>query len=124
MPQSKHLALGKQGEQLAAEHLQQHGYIILAANWRCLEGEIDLIAQRDAILVFVEVRTRRSGTEAAFASIGARKRHLIEQAAYRYLAERDSTADENVAWRVDVIAVAIPPQGAPIIEHVEDALGW
>ncbi len=120
MPKSDRQLLGARGERLAAAYLQQHGYTLVGANWHCPQGEIDLIARQNDVLVFVEVRTRRSGTEAAFASINPRKQRTLAQAVQLYLAEHDLTAD----WRVDVIAIGIPAQGSPIIEHVEDALDW
>jgi len=112
--------LGRQGEQLAATYLKEHDFTLVGANWRCPDGEIDLIAQQGEALVFVEVRTRRSGAEAAFESISPRKRRILERLAYLYLEEHQLNSD----WRIDVIAVAIPYHGDPIIEHVEDALDW
>ncbi len=55
----RRLRLGALGERLAAAHLESKGYRILHRNWRCREGEVDLVAERDGCLVFVEVRTRR-----------------------------------------------------------------
>lgn len=113
-------ALGKQGEQIAANYLTQHGYELIASNWRCSTGEFDLIARHDQTLVFVEVRTRREGIDAAFESISPRKRQILERTAYLYLDEHDPDAD----WRIDVIAVTLSPTGAPAIEHLENALDW
>jgi putative endonuclease len=115
-------AFGQQGERLAAQYLQQRGCALLAANWRCPHGEIDLIMQQGETLVFVEVKTRRSATTApAFTAITPRKRQRLIAAAQAYLA---AYHDDQIAWRVDAVAVAIPPRGQPIIEHVEDALDW
>lgn len=49
--------IGKKGETIAAEWLEQNGYAILARNWRNRTGEIDIIAQEDGCIVFVEVKT-------------------------------------------------------------------
>ncbi len=111
------LALGKRGEQLAADYLKRHGYLLVDANWRRVGGEFDLIARQGETLVFVEVRTRREGLEAAFASISPRKRSVLERLAYRYLHEHDL----DVEWRIDVIAIATDPLK---IEHIENALDW
>jgi putative endonuclease len=113
---------GQHGEQLAANYLTNRGFSIVATNWRCSLGELDIIARDDATLVFVEVRTRRADTtEPAFESITPNKRRKLTQLAYRYL-EANELSD--LAWRVDVVAIGIPRSGAPIIEHIEDALDW
>jgi len=114
--------LGDHGEALAAEYLQGNGYNILHTNWSCRYGEVDLIAQKHETLVFVEVKTRRAQTtESAFASITPTKQKRFIAAVHEYLNEN---ADEDVIWRIDAIAIALPTNGAPIIDHQEDALGW
>lgn len=113
---------GQHGEQLAANYLKNQGYIIVATNWRCKHGEIDIIARKGDTLVFVEVRTRHADSpEVAFASITPRKRAKLTTSANIYL---NMYRLDNMPWRVDVIAIAIPRSGNPIIEHSEDALGW
>jgi putative endonuclease len=114
---------GAHGETLAAQYLQQRDYHIAAQNWHCQYGEIDIIAQKDDLLAFVEVRTRRAPTtESAFASITPTKRQKLIAAAQTYLAEHDPT--ESLTWRIDVIAVALWNNQPPQIEHIEDALDW
>lgn len=114
---------GKRGEQIAAEYLQAQGYTINARNWHCTHGEIDIVAQCEGVLCFVEVRTRHAqSNEAAFASITARKRERMVKSAYAYLDAHDQP--QQTRWRIDMIAVALRSDGAPLIEHVEDALGW
>ncbi len=121
MPTSKR-ELGNYGEQLAARHLRQRGYTILAMNWACKYGELDIIAKHEDMLVFIEVRTRRAlNTEAAFESVNPRKREKLVKLANAYLSIHEI---EETPWRIDVVAVATPRAGKPIIEHVEDALGW
>src|SRR4051794_7794314 len=117
---TRRAALGKQGEQIAAAYLQERGYTILGANWRSPNGEFDLIARDGEWLVFVEVKTRKAGLEAAFESISPRKRKILERRAYLYLSENNVDSD----WRIDVVAVTLPPQGKPQIEHVQDAFDW
>ena len=53
-----HNELGKEGELLAANHLQSEGYVIRHRNWRCGHKELDIVAEKDGTLVFVEVKTR------------------------------------------------------------------
>ena len=78
--------LGGQGEQAAADYLQQHGYRICVRNFRVPVGEIDIIASRQDTLVFVEVRQRASSRfGGAAASIGATKRAKLVTVAQVYL---------------------------------------
>lgn len=122
MPTSPTKPFGQRGEQLAADYLRRQGYEIVGQNWRCKSGEIDIIARKGEVLVFVEVRTRHAqGSDTAFESITPRKRDKLITLANVYLSVNDL---ENANWRVDVIAIAIPPTGAPIIDHAEDALDW
>lgn len=113
---------GQRGEQLAAEHLQRQGYTIIGTNWHCKHGEIDIIAHLESTFVFVEVRSRHAETtEPSFESITPHKHKKMVAAANAYLTAHHL---ENANWRIDVIAVAIPRSGQPIIEQVEDALDW
>ena len=122
MPTSPTQPFGQRGEHLAAEYLKHQGYTILTTNWRCKYGEIDIIAREANTLVFVEVRTRHADTtEAAFESITPRKRGRMTASAQTYIALHNLDA---LDWRVDIIGIAIPRTGAPVIEHAEDALGW
>lgn len=115
---------GRHGEQIAADYLEARGYTILTRNWRCLRGEIDIIALNPArdTLVFVEVKTRHQrNSEAAFSAMSARKQERLIAAAHLYLAEQQQ---EEQAWRVDVIAVILDRKDKSQLEHAEDALGW
>lgn len=101
--------LGQRGEILAAEKLVERGYTLLARNYRCAYGEIDVIARQGEALVFVEVRTRRG---AAFGSpeesITPRKQAHLIAAAQHYL-QANNLLDEN--WRIDVVAVELAKTG-------------
>lgn len=111
---------GRLGETLAARYLQRRGYDILASNWRCPRGELDIVARIGGKLVFLEVRARRqSDTEEAFASITASKRERLLAAIHEWL---ESNRQQDADWQVDVIGVALGQR--PIIDHVEDALDW
>lgn len=115
--------LGKWGESVAAVHLEAKGYEILERNWRCQQGEIDIIARSGEELVFVEVKTRQGnmmGT--AEEGLTEPKSRKLFQLAQLYLAERELDAD----WQVDLIAVTLDPSGKlERIVHIPNAvLGW
>lgn|SRR5690606_19167040 len=115
-------SLGQRGEQLALAHLHKQGYEILSTNWRCAHGELDIVARQNETIVFVEVRTRYTdSTDAAFESVNPRKQEKLAALAHLYLEAHDL---EAASWRIDVIAVAIPRSGQPIVEQVENALDW
>jgi putative endonuclease len=98
-------ALGHRGEALAAQRLKSLGYTIRERNWRCRVGELDIIAEKDGVLVFVEVRTRRGerfGTPEE--SITPIKQAKLREVALTYLDEHDES-DRN--WRIDVVAIEI-----------------
>jgi putative endonuclease len=114
--------LGRWGEERAAQHLESIGYKILERNWRCRRGEIDLIAQTDDMLVFVEVKTRRGRDFGMPEEAITRKKvkRLLELGQY-YLLEKDR---EDVDWRVDMVAVELDRAGNLLrCEHVPD-IAW
>ena len=115
------VSLGRRGEQLAEQKLTASGYAVLARNYRCPSGEIDLIARCGETLVFVEVRTRRGE---AFGlpegSLTRRKRQHLIAAAQTYL-QANGLAD--AAWRIDVVAVELSPQGELLrVDVIENAI--
>ncbi len=108
--------LGKQGEQLAAEHLQRAGLRILDRNWRCAEGEIDIVAAERRALVVCEVKTRsgvRYGTP--LEAITRQKRNRLRRLAVRWLVAHGVLFDEI---RIDVIGVLRAESGDFTVEHV------
>lgn len=108
---------GKLAEALAADHLQRRGLRLLARNYRCRLGEIDLILADGAVLVFVEVRLRRNADfGGAAASITAAKRQRILRAARHYLSGK-----AEPACRFDV--VLLDALAADRIEWIKDAFG-
>ncbi|HZP26134.1 MAG TPA: YraN family protein [Dehalococcoidia bacterium] len=113
--------LGDFGERLAQQHLLAHGYDVIESNYRIPEGEIDLIARRDGTLVFVEVRTRRGqamGTPTE--SVTPRKQTRLVAATRTYL---QRFGDDPPDHRIDVIAVALAPDGRLLeLEHLEAAV--
>lgn len=114
---------GAAGERIARHYLRAKGYAIVECNWSTAFGELDIVAKRDDLLVFVEVKTRRgASTESALEAVTAAKHERLLKAVYQYLHERDIDADSQ--WRLDVIGVAIAANGPPRIDHVEDAFDW
>ena len=114
---------GALGERLAQQFLRQRGYSIIDANWSTRFGEIDIVAKRDDLLVFVEVKTRSSrNTESAFEGITPAKHERIIKAVYQYLHAHG--LDDETDWRIDAIGVALRTDRPPIIDHIEDALDW
>ncbi|MDQ6643648.1 MAG: YraN family protein [Chloroflexota bacterium] len=103
--------LGRTGERLAAEELLRQGYRILEQNFRCSYGEIDLVAEDEHDLIFVEVKTRR-GTAFGLPeeAVTHRKQQKIVQVASYYL---DLHACSDRSWRIDVVAVQLSKNGKP-----------
>lgn len=115
-------ALGQWGEELAADYLVSQGCKIVERNWRSRAGEIDIIAEAEGVLIFVEVRTRRTtarfGTPAE--SVDARKQRQVREIAQLYL---HMTRKHEVRCRFDVVAITSPqqPGGSPDIHHIPNA---
>lgn len=114
--------LGHWGENLAAEYLQKKGYSLVAANFRCRMGEIDLIVKKRNRLVFVEVKLRKNADFAeALEYVHNKKQLRLKAAASVYLYEN---ADFDGMTRFDVIEI-YAPEGIrtknPEIRHLEDA---
>jgi putative endonuclease len=108
--------LGRQGEQAAAEHLQRAGLRILARNWRCAEGELDIVAAERRVLVVCEVKTR-SGSRfgSPLEAITRQKRARLRRLAIRWVVAHGVLFDEI---RIDVIGVMKDSSGGFTIEHV------
>jgi putative endonuclease len=116
--------LGRYGEAVAARHLVEDGLTILAQNWRCREGELDIVALDGQVLVFCEVKTRSSADygSPAEAVVGP-KAARVRQLAQRWLQARRS-AGESAFWpdiRFDVVSVLRPRQGALEVDHLRGA---
>src|SRR5258708_27849069 len=111
---------GKRGEALAASALEKAGYVIRERNWRCSAGEIGMVASQRGEIVFIEVRARADGLDAALESIGARKRAKLIRLAEIYLQMHDL---DDAAFRIDVIAVNLG-SGATETQIIENAVGW
>ena len=112
--------LGRRGEELAAQQLAAKGYQILARNWRCETGELDLVAREGECLVLVEVRTRRGRSMGSpEESITAAKQARLISLGEAYVQENDWRGD----WRIDVVAIEMGRQGRVLrIDHYENAV--
>jgi len=111
--------LGRRGEDLAADYLTDRGLVVLTRNWRCREGELDLVATDADRLVVCEVKTR-SGT--AFGepaeAVTARKAMRIRRVTQVWLAVH------RLPWceiRFDVLAVLLAPGRPATVQHFEGA---
>ena len=110
--------LGRRGEAIAEAYLAERGWRVLARNYRAGPKEIDLIAARDGVVAFVEVKTRttRSGGT-LLEPINALKRRAVVAAARRWIHENPFPGRE---YRFDAIGVDLRGK-APRIDHVPDA---
>jgi putative endonuclease len=108
--------LGRRGEELAARYLTQRGYQLIERNWRCNQGEIDLIVRHDGATVFVEVKTRSSiAFGHPFEAITPRKLARLRRLAAAWCAQAD-----GAVWRIRIDAVAVIASGDDIaIEHLQ-----
>ncbi len=114
--------LGDFGERLAAAHLEAAGYRIIDRNWRNGRlGEIDLVAVRDGVVAFVEVRTRKGDAFGpAIESLTPRKQARLLALADAYVQSHEGLPAEA---RIDVVAVDLAPDGRLLsLEHVERAV--
>ncbi len=112
-----HNELGQFGEALAVEHLVSKGYKILATNWRFQHKEIDIIAKKDAFIVFAEVKTRRTNYFGEpFTFVNKAKQNFIIKAANEYLIMNDLEEEA----RFDIISILYNDHKKDI-QHIEDA---
>lgn len=112
---------GDFGEKLARDFLNGQGYEVIETNYRCPEGEVDIVCRHEDSLVFVEVRTR---TSLDFGSPGesvtrAKKSHLIKTSQH-YLQNHYNLPS---CWRIDFVGVMLGKNGEPPqIELIQNAI--
>jgi putative endonuclease len=114
---AEHNDLGKLGEELAVDFLQENGYEILETNWTFQKAEIDIIAQKENILAVVEVKTRSSiefGLPQDF--VKPKKIQLLVKAVNEYVVSNDL----DVTVRFDIVAIYKEGQEYKL-EHIEEA---
>ena len=112
-------ALGRRGEDLAARYLEHNGLVLLARNWRCPEGELDLVLTDGRQLVICEVKTRTSthfGTPAE--SVTDDKASRIRRLTRRWLSTHRIP---RCPLRFDVISILWPPDQTPKVHHLQGA---
>lgn len=117
--------LGQKGEETATEYLKKQGYEILDRNYREKWGEIDLVAKKDEVISFIEVKTlnvsRETSLVSPFENITRKKRQNLKRSARLYLARKRYPAD--IEWQIDVIAIEIDQNtGKRSIEHIPQAV--
>jgi len=117
----KRKELGDTGEKLARDFLKKKGYKIRETNFRCREGEIDIIAQKKDCLVFIEVRTKTSTDFGSpEESLTFAKKERLITSALTYL---NSHKDLPESWRIDLVAVELDHKGKTTrIELIENAV--
>jgi putative endonuclease len=112
-------AVGSYGENVAVRHLLDAGLEIVARNWRCPDGEIDIVARDRGVLVICEVKTRSSdrfGTAAE--AVGREKADRLRRLAHLWLLEHPAG---GVDVRFDVVCVTPSRSGAAVVEHIPAA---
>lgn len=115
---------GRIGESLACERLLRSGYRLLARNARTRAGEIDAVALHGPALVFIEVKTMRTGARAGperpVLAVGPQKQRQIRRLARAWLSE--NSPPPHSAIRFDVIGVLLDPGDSVVaVEHMQDA---
>ena len=112
MKDTAKITTGKEGEKIAAAFLKKSGYRISETNFRCVLGEIDIIAREKSELVFIEVKTRKSG-ELGYPeqAVGIRKQKKMSQLALWYMQKKNIT---DTSARFDVVAITMLPSGNEI----------
>jgi len=115
------IELGQIGEKLAYIELTRMGYKIVAQNYRCRMGEIDIIAEDGETLVFVEIKTRsKTETSVAKEAVNIRKQHQIAKVALAYMKNNDFM-DKRA--RFDVVAISMKGS-EPYIEIIKNAFDF
>ena len=108
--------LGRRGEDEAVRYLEQRGLVVLSRNWRCRDGELDVVATDAAVLVVCEVKTRSSEHfGSALEAVTERKAARLRRLAARWLAAHRLRPDDV---RIDLVGVLVPPGRPPRVDHV------
>ena len=110
--------LGAAGEALAARWYEAAGYAVVDRNWRCRDGELDLVAAASGVVVFCEVKTRRGDRFGApFEAVTVTKQRRLRGLAARWLAEHPTARAAHVRFDVaSILVVAAAPAKVDVIE--------
>lgn len=109
-------AVGDYGERVAARHLEASGWEVLARQWRCKQGELDVVARDGDCVVAVEVKTRRSNSFGhPLLAITPDKARRLRRLLMAWLDAHDVHAG---GVRVDAVAVTALPGQQPVVQHV------
>ena len=113
--------LGDFGERVAKAHLESKGYRILETNFRVREGEVDIVAERDGVVAFVEVKTRRGD------AMGSAAEAIDERKARRLLLAAQAFGQQHPELppgrRIDLIAIDLDGGGRVVsLQHIESAV--
>ena len=113
--------LGDFGERVALVHLEANGYRILATKFRVREGEVDIVAERDGVVAFVEVKTRRGDTMGeAIEAIDGRKAQRLLLTAEAFSQQHPELPPDR---RIDLIAIDLDDTGRVVsLQHIESAV--
>jgi putative endonuclease len=112
-------AVGRYGEDVAARHLLEAGFDVLARNWRCSAGEIDIVARDGDVVVICEVKTRSSLTYGLPAeAVTAKKAARLRELALWWLREHPAGGSPV---RFDVVSVLRSARGAATVQHLRGA---
>lgn len=118
----RRLELGARGEDLVAAWYTERGYAVLGRNWRCREGELDLVVARGRAVVFCEVKTRRGhGFGLPAEAVNWEKQRRLRRLAGRWLGEGRDNPGGFDDIRFDVACVTFGAAGAPDVEVIEAA---
>jgi putative endonuclease len=111
--------LGAHGERIAAAYLCRAGLRVLDRNWRCREGELDIVAREGPALVFCEVKTRRGiGFGHPVEAVTLAKQRRLRVLAQRWLAAHEEHADDV---EPDVVGVLVRPSRPAVVTHLRAA---
>ena len=120
-PMTSRRDLGDFGERVARAHLESKGYRILATKFRVREGEVDIVAERDGVVAFIEVKTRRGDAMgSALEAIDGRKAQRLLLAAEAFAQEHPELPPDR---RIDLIAIDLDATGRVVsLQHIESAV--